>query len=211
MPQRSISWHGALYLLCAFSLGSASAASELNAIPASCTTSCATPYGTIVGVTVDGTNAYSNCNADCVVFSPNQESTTYSGIKWQCVEFARRWLIRNRGESFGDVNTAADIWKLDSYTRLADGAEIFATNRLNGSAQSPQKGDLLIYAKEYLGTGHVAVVIEVDATQSILRVGEQNFDNRPWPARYARSIPFVQQNSRYWVLDAYLLGWKHAD
>lgn len=212
MPRRSFCWYGTLALLLhVFGAAPVFAAPDTSPLPPACNVACITPYGSALGTTADGTTAYSNCNAECVVFAPNQENTIYSGIKWQCVEFARRWLIRNRGWTFGDVNTAADIWKLDTYTRLADGTELFVTNHLNGSKQKPRRGDLLIYAKEFLGTGHVAVVVEVNAAQGYLRVGEQNFENRKWPASYARTIPLLKKDGRYWLLDAYLLGWKHAD
>jgi hypothetical protein len=175
-----------------------------------CSTQCSSPYGEILGTTSDGTSAYSNCKSDCVIFEPNKEQGVYSGIKWQCVEFARRWLMHNRGLTFGDVDTAADIWAIDSFTRLSDGSKVAVANQLNGSNALPQKGDLLIYAKEYLGTGHAAVVLEVDRKKRLIRVGEENYQNKKWPANYARSIEFIAKNGRYWLLDAYLLGWKKS-
>jgi len=186
------------------------ASPDANPPPQNCTSACISPYGEVLGTTLDGTRAYSNCKADCVVFDPNREHGVYSGIKWQCVEFARRWLIRNRRLTFGDVDTAADIWAIDSFTRLTDGSKVPVANQLNGSNTLPQKGDLLIYAKEYLGTGHAAVVLDVDNAKGLIRVGEENYENRKWPANYARSIEFIARNGRYWLLDAYLLGWKHV-
>jgi hypothetical protein len=191
------------------SAAAAYASPDANPLPQNCTSACISSYGEVLGATFDGTSAYSNCKADCVVFDPNREHGVYSGIKWQCVEFARRWLIRNRGLTFGDVDTAADIWAIDSFTRLVDGSKVPVANQLNGSNSLPQKGDLLIYAKEYLGTGHAAVVLDVDSAKGLIRVGEENYENRKWPANYARSIEFIARNGRYWLLDAYLLGWKH--
>ena len=94
-----------LVFLFAF-LSSPYAFAEGKPLPPQCTDLCDVPYGEVLGVTRDGTTSYSNCQADCVVFDPNQEQGTYSGIKWQCVEYARRWLIRNRGITFGDVDVA---------------------------------------------------------------------------------------------------------
>jgi hypothetical protein len=196
-------------LLVALLLLSTPQAYAADASPsANCSTKCSSPYGEILGTTADGTSAYSNCKSDCVIFEPNQEQGVYSGIKWQCVEFARRWLMHNRGLTFGDVDTAADIWAIDSFTRLSDGSKVPVTNQLNGSNALPHTGDLLIYAKEYLGTGHAAVVLEVDRNKRLIRVGEENYQNKKWPANYARSIEFIARNGRYWLLDAYLLGWK---
>jgi glutathionylspermidine amidase/synthetase len=127
------------------------------------------------------------------------------------VEFARRWLLANHGVVYGDVDTAADIWnKIQSVTRLADGKTFPLQAHLNGSTESPQVGDLLIYVKEYLNTGHVAVVTEVDRNAGIIKVAEQNFLNQQWPANYARRIALVHKDGKYWLLDAYLLGWKRV-
>jgi hypothetical protein len=191
------------------SANAAYASPEANPLPQNCSTACIAPYGEVLGATLDGTRAYSNCKADCVIFEPNREHDVYSGIKWQCVEFARRWLIRNRGLTFGDVDIAADIWAIDSFTRLSDGSKVPVENQLNGASALPRKGDLLIYAKEYLSTGHAAVVLEVDTAKGTIKVGEENYENQKWPANYSRRIEFITRHGRYWVLDAYLLGWKH--
>lgn len=179
-------------------------------LPASCSSDCAAPYGVILGKTASGTASFSNCKADCVVFDPNKdEKGTYTGIKWQCVEFARRWLMQNRGLSFGDVDVAADIWeKIDHFSSLADGRENATLNYPNGSAVAPRQGDLLIYAREFLGTGHVAVVTSVDNGKGLVAVAEQNFENKKWPGQYARKIELIRRHGHYWLLDAYVLGWK---
>lgn len=177
-------------------------------LPTACTTNCISPYGELLG-SAEGTQAYSNCNSDCVVFEPNRERGTYTGIKWQCVEFARRWLVQNRGLTYGDVDVAADIWRsIPHFTRLANGAQVPVDNHPNGSANVPQQGDLLVYAREYLGTGHVAVVVTAEPSKGYITVAEQNFDNRKWLGNHARKIELLEKNGRYWLLDAYLLGWK---
>lgn len=178
------------------------------ALPRSCRTNCVTSYGEILGVASGDVPAYSNCNATCVVREPNRVNGTYTGIKWQCVEFARRWLLDDRGVVFGDVDTAADIWGIDFVTRVSDNAQLALLTFLNGSFRAPQVRDLLIYTKEYLNTGHVAVVTDVDLEAGFVEVAEQNFLNRNWPEDYARRITFVRKDGRYWILDQYLLGWK---
>jgi hypothetical protein len=168
-----------------------------------------TPFGEWLGVAPGKVPAYSNCNADCVVFSPNKLNGTFTGLKWQCVEFARRWLLVEQGAVFGDVETASDLWgKVQSVIRISDGTRIPLDSYLNGASEPPQVGDLLIYAKEYLDTGHVAVVTKVEAENGLLELGEQNFLNQQWPGNYARQVGLAQRGGRYWVLDAYVLGWK---
>ena len=108
-------------LLLVFAACASTVAAEGLTLPQACTESCVTPYGVVLGMTADGVKSYSNCQAQCVVFDPNQIEGTYTGIKWQCVEFARRWLIQNRGMTFGDVDVAADIWALWARSDFLDG------------------------------------------------------------------------------------------
>lgn len=184
-------------------------AKEANQIPDACRNECVTDYGKIVGVSKRGVKAYSNCNSNCVIFEPNTWNEVYTGIKWQCVEYARRWLLINKGAVYGDVDTAADIWKNIHYlTEVKTSKSLPLKSYLNGSRQAPRVGDLLIYSKEFNNTGHVAVVIDVDYENSLVEVGEQNFRNEKWPDNFARKIEYVKKGGSYWLLDAYLLGWK---
>lgn len=178
-------------------------------LPEQCLSGCVTPYAQALGTEPGGVAAYSNCSARCVVFDPNRVRGVYTGIRWQCVEYARRWLLDHHGVVYGDVDTAADIWdKIQSVTRMADGREIPLRTLVNGSVEPPKAGDLLIYASAYLGTGHVAVVTAVDQRSGRVLVAEQNFLNRKWPGDYARRLDLVRHDGRWWILDPYLLGWK---
>jgi len=179
-------------------------------LPAACTTHCDTPYGEVLGVGSGNVPAYSNCNSACVVFSPNKKEGTYTGIKWQCVEYARRWLLVNKGVVYGDVDIAADIWALDFVTRIKDQTKLKMSTYPNGSESPPEVGDLLIYAKAYLKTGHVAVISKIDPKSHTIQVTEQNYNNTKWADGYARSIPFVERDNKFWLLDSYLLGWKRV-
>lgn len=183
---------------------------EEPTLPDNCATQCKTPYGEVLGVGPGNVPAYSNCSAGCVVFSPNKSEGTYTGIKWQCVEFARRWLLVNQGVVYGDVDIAADIWGLTSVTRIKDKAELKLSSYPNGSEKPPEVGDLLIYTKEYLKTGHVAVIAKVDTKSHQVQVVEQNFTNIKWTGSYARAIPYVVHDNKFWLLDSYLLGWKRV-
>lgn len=180
-------------------------------IPAACKSECTTPYGKVLGVTPSNVEAYSNCNSKCVIFEPNRTMGTYTGIKWQCVEYARRWLLVNTGMVYGDVDYAIDIWdKIQHYKRVSDEAKVPVASHLNGSKLKPQRGDLFIYAKAMFGTGHVAVVTRVDDKTGKIRLAEQNYLNQAWQGRHAREVSLVEKDGGWWVLDAYLIGWKRA-
>lgn len=196
-------------LICSFFLAACTTA-PAKISSRGCDTPCVTPYGETLGVAAGNVPAFSNCKAQCVVFDPYYQAGTYTGIKWQCVEFARRWLLINKGVVYGDVDVASDIWnKIEFVTDVRAGKRLPLTAHVNGSAQSPAPGDLLVYTKEFLSTGHVAVITEVDLAGGQIEVAEQNFLNQKWPADYARRIPVLEKEGKYWVLDPYLIGWKH--
>ena len=191
--------------------GIALATNADSEIPLVCQSGCASPYGEILGESPRRIKAYSNCQSSCVIYQPNQWNGTYTGIKWQCVEYARRWLLVNTGTVFGDVDIAADMWnKIDYLTDVKTKKRVPLVTHLNGSTQAPEVGDLLIYAKAYKDTGHVAVVTGIDIANGSIEVGEQNFNNERWTNHYARRLKLTKNGESYWLLDGYLLGWKHA-
>jgi len=197
------------YALLTYSTCMAAEISKSPALPATCSERCATPHGEVLGRSPRGVVAFSNCNSECVLPEGNTIDGTSTGLKWQCVEYARRWLLLNRGAVFSDVNIAADIWtEIDQLTRVSDKAAVPLVAHLNGSRQPPMVGDLLIYAKAFYDTGHVAVVLDVDPTRKLIMVGEQNFDNQSWDGRHARRIGYIEKDERVWVLDPYIIGWK---
>jgi len=183
-------------------------------LPDACKTDCKSGYGVVLGMGLGKVPAYSNCSAACVVpvpnFYPNKKDGTYTGIKWQCVEYARRWLLINKGVVYGDVDIAADIWNLKFVTRIKDKAKLKFESYTNGDSNAPQIGDLLIYAKAYLKTGHVAVISNIDKKSQSIDVVEQNFNNTKWKGHIARSIPYVKRKNQVWILDPYIIGWKRA-
>jgi glutathionylspermidine amidase/synthetase len=181
-------------------------------MPFECQVDCATPYGQALGVTNSNVRAYSNCDSSCVIYESNYWQNIYTGIKWQCVEYARRWLLANKGMTFSDVDIAADIWNnINHVTEVMTNRSIPVKSYLNGSKQPPEVNDLLIYDESFNDTGHVAVVVNVDHENGLIRVGEQNYSNEVWPGKYAREIKFVNKSGSYWLLEESLIGWKHIN
>lgn len=132
-----------------------------------------------------------------------------SGMKWQCVEYARRyWIMRGRPQpaSFGAVEGAADIWNTLEYVTFLNGSTAPLLKYANGQpieagGSPPRVGDLLLYPRDanekgdavHFPYGHVAVIVGVDEAAGVVYVAEQNWSSQPWPApfhNYSRSIPF---------------------
>lgn len=183
---------------------------SVDKIPQQCSTNCETSYGNILGKSPAGVLAYSNCNSDCVIFEPNYLHKVYTGIKWQCVEYARRWLLNEQGVVFGDVDIAADIWAIAEVNNPHSTESLKFYSIVNGAANLPQRGDLLIYGKQYLDTGHVAVVVSINEKRNTIQVAEQNYANTKWQQNYAREIAYISVDNRIWLLDSYLIGWKRV-
>ncbi len=177
--------------------------------PKECRENCVTPFGERLGATADGTAAYSNCQPKCVYENPTYVGKDYAGIQWQCVEYARRWLMTHKGLTFESIDVAADLWnKIEHLVHLGSNAPVPLVKHLNGEARPPKPDDLLVWAREYQNTGHVAVVLRVDTKKKLVFVAEENFANAKWPGDYARAIPYVEHGGGTWLLDPYLIGWK---
>jgi glutathionylspermidine amidase/synthetase len=181
----------------------------------------ATPFGTLLGMAPGGVPSYSSDydSADERQY-PNRAAYRsyydgiYMGYKWQCVEFARRWLYINKGYIFNDVSMAYEIFNLRTVREVATNQLLPLQAFKNGAQRHPEPGSLLIWEEggEFKHTGHVAIVTEV--TNDYVRIVEQNMDFALWPegCDYSREIRAkVGSENDYWLecsfSDATILGW----
>ncbi|MGB5324479.1 MAG: bifunctional glutathionylspermidine amidase/synthase [Pseudomonadales bacterium] len=178
-------------------------------------------FGTVLGHAPGSVPAYSSDYASASEIEYPKRSAyrsyyngVYMGYKWQCVEFARRWMYINKGYIFDDVAMAYDIFELRNVRDINENTLLPLHAFANGSRRHPEPGCLLIWKEggEFEDTGHVAIVTE--ATASYLRVAEQNVGHAPWPegcdfARELKSV--VNEEGEYWITcsygDAEILGW----
>ena len=180
-----------------------------DSLPEQCTVNCSNKFGETLGESPSGIVAYSNCNNTCVNPAPQFVNKTFTGIQWQCVEYARRWLLVNNNVVYGDVDIAEDIWNLEYVTNPGTQKKLPFISIVNGDNSSQLKrGDLLIYSRAFHGTGHVAVVLKVNEQAQTISVGEQNFSNKRWDGDYSRELSYIKKSHQTWVLDPYLIGWK---
>jgi len=179
------------------------------------------PFGTLLGHAPGGVPAYSSDYESAKDDElPDRHSYRhyvdgiYMGHKWQCVEFARRFLYLNRGQVFDDVGMAYEIFELTSIRDLEHDRRLPMRSFENGARRPPEPGCLLIWdaGGEFERTGHVAVVVEVH--DECVRVAEQNFDHHVWPDGQSWSREIRANRSptgEYWLessfADATILGW----
>lgn len=136
------------------------------------------------------------------------------GVKWQCVEFARRWLMVERGYVFDSIPRAYDIFNLKHVHTVPHKKRLPMVAHPNGSTTPPKLGDMLIWRSEgiFSGTGHVAIICGISPTG--VRIAEQNYDDLVWPEEqdYARELPGeVTDGGEYWIRSPAILGWMVVD
>lgn len=190
----------------------------------SCKDECVTPIAQILGQ-ADGVYGYSNCKSTCILpkysfmdlqnksisihkTNPNDEQKHYVGLIYQCVEYARRWWMKNLGITFGDIDSAHEIIYLTTGKNIHNNKSFDLARSINGTAKRPpKKGDLLIYYPNFDDPnwryGHVAVVVGVDLENGVVDVAEQNYNNQPWKhaKKHSRQIQLFSIAGQYHVLD----------
>ncbi|OOY44751.1 CHAP domain-containing protein, partial [Solemya velum gill symbiont] len=190
----------------------------------SCDSQCATSFGKVLGK-ADNAIGYSNCSSACIRprFSflnlktgevtihdddPKNADLHYIGLIYQCVEYSRRWWMKNKGITYGSVDSAYEILYLTEGKDIHTGKNFPLARSINGTTQRPPKrGDLLIYHPTKDDPkwryGHVAVVVDVDLKAGTISVAEENYSNLPWedPGKYSRKIRLFNISGRYTVLD----------
>ena len=182
---------------------------------------CITPFGEKLG-TNNGVSAFSNCRSECVKPIPNSlkkenEKDVYTGIKWQCVEYERRWWITQKNITFGSVDTANEIFDLTSAEDLKTGKKIKLIKTSNGETSTPKEGDLLIYKKsvkdDTLPYGHVAVIVNVNISEGYVDIAEENYSNSVWEEKekYSRRLALVSKDNKYVIYDVNYKNFKKED
>ena len=158
---------------------------------------------------------------------PGDKGTTmvYTGMQWQCVEYARRFLLIKYGLVFDDVGGASDIWKFTSVHPFGDyDRRIHLARHVNYDADDvPKPGSMVVWPVQVgMPYGHVAVVVglgNIDFNAALLdemrsqllvagltlirevRIAEQNFHSVPWKeGNYARDLILVQDQAGYYGL-----------
>lgn len=180
----------------------------------------AEPFGTLLGYAPGGIAIYSS---DYTMADPDDYPDDasfrsylgheYMGYKWQCVEFARRFLYLNYGVVFTDVGMAYEIFSLRFLRQVVNEAILPLQAFANGCPHPPIAGALLIWhdAGHFSETGHVAIITEV--LKDKVRVAEQNVIHSRLPAgqQWTRELPIIVTEHGYTIKDTFedtkILGW----
>lgn len=189
-----------------------------------CDKQCATPFGQKLGV-VDNTVAYSNCQSSCInpeysflnlktnevtihKSDPKDINLHYIGVIYQCVEYSRKWWMKNKGITYASIDSAHEVIYLTEGQNIRTGQSFPLGRSINGTAKRPPKrGDLIVYYPNKENPswrhGHIAVVVATDLESGTVSLAEENYDNKKWisPNTYSRKIRLFETSGRYTLLD----------
>jgi hypothetical protein len=112
-----------------------------------------------------------------------------TGIKGECVEYARRWMMIVNGVTFESVDNAYDLWNTTHVSLLSDQTIKYKfINYPIHSHNKPTVGSLVIYRKtNKYPYGHVAVIVGVHENGEV-DIAEQNQSCDKWENNYSRRI-----------------------
>jgi hypothetical protein len=173
------------------------------------------PFNEVEGVASGNVPAYSNKYTGRHYGGRHHVFGIFTGYQWQCVEFARRWLILRKTCTFMDIPCACNIWQDVPYIeRVTDGQRFRLRPVANGAPQPPKKDSLLIYSRnQKMPYGHVAIITDVTADR--VHIAEQNNLYFYWPGDYARQERLRCENGMYYIDDEDpIYGWmeiEHVD
>ena len=125
------------------------------------------------------------------------------GIRYQCVEFVKRYLLERQGHRMPDAyGHARDFYD----PRLPDGgwnARRAMVQHANGGAAKPAKGDLVVFGPWLFNRyGHVAIVASVSG--HAVEIAQQN--PGPW-GRTRVGYPLACRENRWFIEHRRVLGW----
>lgn len=123
----------------------------------------------------------------------------YTGIKWECVEYIRRFFIKNYLLTFRDVKNALDMTTLTYFYSIFDETikiPVYFIHYSRKNILSIRKNDIIIFS--YKNTGHVALVTKPLNKRNQIEIVEQNWEKDWNSEHYSRLIN---------VYDPSIIGW----
>ncbi|KEG14232.1 trypanothione synthetase [Trypanosoma grayi] len=158
------------------------------------------PFGALQGHAPGGIPAYSNKHDMFFSGERSIDGNLFCGFKYQCVEFARRWLYERKLLVLPDVNWAVHIFQLKEVHDARTAAPVRCVAVRNGTSVKPIADSLLIYPSEEDNiVGHVAAITEVG--DNWVRIADQNHRFHKWDGDYAAQLPLKYENGVWTIED----------
>jgi len=108
-----------------------------------------------------------------------------TGIKWECIEFIRRYFIEKRRLAFELVNNVYDMLNIKYFINLDTLKPVFFNFYSRNPNFKPKVNDLVLFY--YKNTGHIAIVSNISNIH-VLEICEQNWENDWESSKYSRRV-----------------------
>ncbi len=159
-------------------------------------------------------------NPEIYSYIIKDDKKIYCGIKWQCVEYVRRWLILMYDISFDQIDMAYMLYTNASFFDIKKSKYVKYRRHSNLSKSSPKVGSIVLWDKsDKSHTGHVAIISATDDNYAY--ISEQNWDYKRWSNNYSRRLGIRKQYKNdqiYYSLiedsnpyNSIILGWLRLD
>jgi glutathionylspermidine synthase len=168
-------------------------------------------FGQVLGHAPGNIPVYSNGNDYHFSGERNVVDGVVTGIKFQCVEFARRWTLQRKGLLLRDLPWAAHVYSMKEMADAETGEPVAVTAVPNCNEFKPEADTLLIYpSTEDFPPGHIAAIVEV--TEDKVRIADQNNHFKLWSdgQYWSEELSLTQENGKWIVKDSrgrVPLGW----
>ncbi len=165
---------------------------------------------TAPGVQVDAFNGvpvYYNGAIDHVIAKHVTKSGYNLGLKWQCVEFVKRYYYIHFNHEMPNASGNAKDFFDKSLPDASYNYDRALVQYANPSLKMPAVDDILVF-DGHLGNkyGHIAIITAV--TENDIEIIQQN----PGPTEPSRKrIGLKKNGDRYVVEDKHVLGWMRIE
>ena len=150
----------------------------------------------ILGVDYQSITAYKNIKKSLnSKIEYNFINSYFTGIKWECVEFVRRWYIQNYKITFMEIENAIDILDIKYFFSLKDGSRIkIKIIKTKDKDCLPEIGWIVIFkVSEEYPKGHVAIITFSDGDR--IYISEQNYSDNWEDKQFSREIKWKSENT----------------
>lgn len=127
------------------------------------------------------------------------------GLKYQCVEFIKRYYYQHLNHKMPDSYGHAKSFYQQGLASGALNPQRNLYQYTNGSDTLPQVGDIVVYEGTTLNPyGHVAIVAALEPDDGWLEIIQQNAG--PFAKTRVR-YPLAYHDQGYWIEQPHILGW----
>ncbi len=154
-----------------------------------------------------GVNVYYNGKSTNVVGRHYTTCGYNLGLKFQCIEFIKRYYFEvfnhKMPDSYGHAKSMFDKNLQKSWRVKNKARDLFQYH--NGNFAKPNVGDILIFdGDKYNSFGHIGIISEVGEYH--IELIQQNYAQETREKYYLTKL-----NDKYYIANEYVLGWLSMD